>query len=352
MLIVFVITTLIVSVVQPREMSTCTDDCLSKTYCLSVDGKNDCSGKVKVRAKFSVIQQPGSYDRLRLLLLGYGIDSTSELSISLTLKALKAPTIGQTTYSCYKSSLGATKSDVFQKDSNSTTICGSSYYSDGTLSCIWIFSMYDSTWPMLKGEPAKLIDDKLYQISLGYDKVASIVAQDSSDLPIYQLQFLYCCNKVHGKDKYLFTFAEAENGINFLVHIFDSNPLATTISLKNRYGNQLLFSCLFATVTLNAKLIDEKNETKINDQIVSQYIADSSCSWSTLLHLYSSSVILKLPTDVYNLQIIFGNVVVYEENEVTLKNSCSSLSIKNFYITFIVLMFGQKLYFGLNGFDR
>lgn len=332
-----------------ESKNTCNDECLSKTYCLSNDWTNDCSS-ILVKVKFTAIQsQSGFPDYLNITLIGYDIkpsdDQTIQLTVNKTNQSYK-DNYHPTSYCCHKSSLGSTVATVEHFYTEYDT--GSSLYFNGLLYCNWIITPSDIVWPTFNWQPVDFINDAFNSFQLSYGNHSSIVASNSSELPLYHVQFLGCCNEIYGDENHVFTF-QTSTSISYLLQLIGLTSEVTMISYIHD-SFQVNFICNFASSSVNGTIEFSNNSISIDDQIFDKYIVNGQCSWSTSLMFRVLSDNLLISNYIYQLMIVSDGVVVSIENNVAFKSSAKSLQINRFLLVAITislsrLFFAKKLYF-------
>uniref|UniRef100_T1JSX8 Uncharacterized protein n=1 Tax=Tetranychus urticae TaxID=32264 RepID=T1JSX8_TETUR len=300
--------------------------CLSKTYCISSDGFGVCSKNNLVTAQFKVIPVFGEYDYLQLTLKGYNLRSDEEKTIKVSIeKSAILPSV----YTCYKSPLGSTYAR-FDREPVSL-ITGSSYYTESILSCSWTFNIDDPVWPSY----LDLITYTTESITLYNDSRKVIVAQDTSQLPIYHAQYLKCCNKVHGDDNFLLTFDQNENQIRYRLYYWQYHGKKVTLILTRRDGIKLQFEC---DTRVDGHIINGTERVSIAQQLIQpEVIYSEICSWATPLVLGNSSTSIDASTTVFDLQVQFDSTTVYTVKGVTLTNSSHLVKLSFFLMAFSVM---------------
>uniref|UniRef100_T1KP69 Uncharacterized protein n=1 Tax=Tetranychus urticae TaxID=32264 RepID=T1KP69_TETUR len=257
--------------------NSCNDECLTKTYCISSDGSGVCSANNLVTAQFQVISVFGKYDSLQLTLQGY--------NVALDLL----------TY---------------------MPITGSSSYKDGVLSCTWTLNFNGNIWP--KG--ADMIKDIEQSITLYHDSKKVIVAQDISQLPIYHAQYLKCCNKVHGNERFLLSFDKTEKQIRYRLYYWKYSDNDMTVTLTRKDGSKLQFEC-FLKQDVRGYISNGNEQIAVDQQITQSTVNNAEmCSWATPLVLGNSRISIDASTSDFDLQVFAGSIPVYNEQDVTLNN--------------------------------
>uniref|UniRef100_T1KH03 CUB domain-containing protein n=1 Tax=Tetranychus urticae TaxID=32264 RepID=T1KH03_TETUR len=315
------------------DKNKCTDECLTKTYCLSNDGSTQCSKNNLVTAQFGVLKKSSSTEMLHLTLTGYNIEATKDHTVRLSFRKNSAKTI----FTCYKSPLGATKASVFQGSTEYGS--GSSYYQQDLLTCSWIFSRSDPIWPAYYNNPVDLISDKSFALQLDYDTLNGTVAQDTSELPIYRMKFLKCCNHVYGTDNYLLIINQTDQ-TDFYAQVMDVKPSIMTIALTNVDKTVLAFKCYFKIPLIQGYIQNGTKSTTINDQLFDTYIYNSRCSWSIHSYLNASSThsSLDISKGTFNLQINSDDHLVYSEENISLRSSSPSLSSVSMNLIILIII--------------
>uniref|UniRef100_T1KP80 CUB domain-containing protein n=1 Tax=Tetranychus urticae TaxID=32264 RepID=T1KP80_TETUR len=296
---------------QVEANNSCNDECLTKTYCISSDGSGVCSTNNLVTASFQVIPVFGKYDSLQLTLQGYNVTVHDEATIKVRINPHRSrPYV----YICHKSSDGQT--DARLDLLTYMPITGSSSYKDGVLSCTWTLNIKGDNWP--KG--ADVIKDSKQAITLYHNSKKVIVAQDISQLPIYHAQYLKCCNKVHGNERFLLSFDKTEKQIRYRFYYWKYSGNDMTVTLTRKDGIKLQFEC-FLNYDVRGFISNGNEQIAVDQQITQSTVNNAEiCSWATPLVLGDSRISLDASTNVFDLQVYLGSILVYNEQDVTLNN--------------------------------
>uniref|UniRef100_T1K5C0 CUB domain-containing protein n=1 Tax=Tetranychus urticae TaxID=32264 RepID=T1K5C0_TETUR len=327
----FVFLVLLIDITQSHN--NCNDGCLTKTYCLSADGSDVCSNNNLVQVKFSVNELLQYKDYLNITLIGSQIEPADTRTISLQFYT-NTPVV---TYSCTKSSLGSTSASIVQ-NGNTYTI-GSSYYFENSLLCSWIMSKDDLSWPTYNGRKIDLITDSSYKLVLNSDSLNHLIARDTSQLPIYQMQFLKCCNQIHGTQDYQLIVKQADYSTTFYLYEVDSTAVNNVaVSLSSSDNRSLTINCNLGYNSITGTLRTDSNTESISGQLYSKYVDNYRCAWSQPFTIKSSYKPFETKNRVFDLKIVADNIVVYTESDVSLKGLASSVTA-NSILTMITVLF-------------
>uniref|UniRef100_T1JT07 Uncharacterized protein n=1 Tax=Tetranychus urticae TaxID=32264 RepID=T1JT07_TETUR len=297
--------------------SSCNDECLTKTYCISSEGSGVCSKNNLVTARFKVVPVFGKYDYLQITLKGYNVAPIVEKTIEVSFDNPHSHSNTNSIYSCYKPSLGSTYARFDEGNYSVTT--GSSYYKESVLSCTWTFNIDDTIYPL----NVDLIKDSYQSISLHDDSKEVIVAQDTSQLPIYHAQYLKCCNKVHGNE-FLLTFDQTEEKIRYQLYYWKYNSKHLTVTLTTKEGIKLQFEC---ATDVDGYIINGTKRLPVDQQLIeSQVIYSEICIWATPFVLGNSGITIDASTSVFDLHVEVESVTVYTEKDVVLNDNSESSS--------------------------
>uniref|UniRef100_T1K433 Uncharacterized protein n=1 Tax=Tetranychus urticae TaxID=32264 RepID=T1K433_TETUR len=253
---------------------------------------------------------------------------------------------GINSYSCERNSSGATGS--YYTNSFSQFSTGSSLYRDNTLYCFWTMSRTFSSWPKRSdGSPLDLEIDSDHEIRLylADDDLRFLVAENTKDLPIYQLNFLKCCNTVYGNDKVQLFVRQSDNANEFtlqLVNISSFNPFVVGVFLTAPDTSELSSYWFVQNPVLS---VDLKRKyvrlLPINSQLLYKY------SWSSGVFTWAIPIVIKgfaedydTRNRIYDLKITIDGPSEYTKSGITLK-SLGLTQIPSTFFVFSVFLFRQ-----------
>lgn len=330
------------SVYLVSAKNSCTENCMSKTYCISAEDSENCSRNNLLTAKFTVVQKSSPNEYLQLTLTGYHIEPKETKTISVSLKDQSGLA---TSYSCTKTNSESTSCKVTTGAEDH--VAGTSSYSNDVLSCSWVFNYEDDIWPKIHNKPVDLINDDSLSIVLNYGPRKVTVAQDTSELPIYKVNFLKCCNKVHGNDDYALTFKQTDHVDYFLQFTSIKNPPnSASIVLRDPNGVEVMFECYFDSGYLKANILTASGNSSasVSEQLYDQHLTENRCSWSSPLVISSEPGEINTTNTLFDLEVVADNAVVYAEKGVSLGSNASSLKISFTIIITLVMTFLCKIY--------
>ncbi|XP_025017670.1 uncharacterized protein LOC112539408 [Tetranychus urticae] len=199
--------------------------CRLKTYSVPCNPSTSCS---HVEVLISVNEIENGESDFNVTLVAYNMDPSKSHGIMLTFAGQKKTL----KFSCLKLDLGSTQSSVYNNKNRLMT--GSSIYMNGNLICTWIAQPFTYKQSPYAIELLDLVYNANYSLELQLDENVSIIAQDASELPWYQLGFTKCGGyQIYGDNEYQLIIKKKMNFVQFWINTFDKTPKFLRVSLSH-----------------------------------------------------------------------------------------------------------------------
>ncbi|XP_015790315.1 uncharacterized protein LOC107367145 [Tetranychus urticae] len=285
------------------------------------------------------------------ILVAYNMEPSKSHGIMLTFAGQKKTL----KLSCLKLDLGLTQSSVYNNKNRLMT--GSSIYMNGNLICTWIAQPFTFKQSPYAIELLDLVYNANYSLALRLDENDSIIAQDASELPWYQLGFTKCGGyQIYGDNEYQLIIKKKMNLVQFWINTFDKTPkfLRVSLSHESLFLNILCnytfpiaagYSLSFDG-TIGSFTDDRPNFNKIVGNLCSVDLPDTFECKKGLCSIWDLTFDLDLSDDEKHIYSL-NNLKLNE----SLSGSRSSCDDITFLSSFIIacLIHNIKLYWAING---
>uniref|UniRef100_T1KAS1 CUB domain-containing protein n=1 Tax=Tetranychus urticae TaxID=32264 RepID=T1KAS1_TETUR len=312
--------------------------CRLKTYSIPCNPSTYCS---HVEVLISVNEIENNESDFNVTLVAYNMDPSKSHSIMLTFTGQKRTLM----YSCAKLRLGKTESGVFNNKRRLMT--GSSIYMNGNLICTWIAQPFTSKQTPYDVELLDLVYSANYSIALVSDVIDSVIAEDSTELPWYQLAFTKCGGyQIYGNNEYQLIIKKRTDFVQFWINSFDKNPKMLEVSLSHEssflvilcnYTNPIVYGYGLSFDGTVGFLTDDKPKyNKIVGNLCLVDLPDTFTCKKGLCSIWDSTFNLHIKDDKrhhYNLQ----NLKLSESISGS-KSSCDDLAILSSFVIASILM--------------
>lgn len=316
-LIVLFLVLTVFNQLEAKSKNNCNDQCQTKSLSLSKDGLIGCSGAnclMEASFRSSLINGQIVFN---INLIGYDYASLKVPSYTIVLSG----STYLTRYSCLLGTYGADSSSATVTNGGRPYTNGSSQVRGGNLYCSWYMTFTDDIWPRADGVRTQLFSDSDSKISFTVDGKTFALASDISTLPIYHLQSLKCCHKVHGNDKYSLIVNQNDEKTEFFIQGFDLDTNIISVELDDSNGKKLVFDCYFGDYDLKGYLKTDTNLDDISSQISSDVNGKiAKCFWSIPILIRESFSTYDTKNGVYDLKISSDGEIAYTESNLSLKN--------------------------------